>query len=99
MANTFSVGDRVRIKTENPGDVKRVPNYIKGRAGVVQKAHGRIISPRDHRDERPALYSIAFSSAELFPEASKKDTVYVDVFEDWMTRVQEVPHAGRTPRP
>lgn len=84
MADKFSAGDRVRIKTENPGDPKRVPKYIKGKTGIVQKVHGRIINPRDHRDERPTLYSVAFSSGELFPEASKKDKVFVDVFEDWM---------------
>jgi nitrile hydratase subunit beta len=86
MADKFSAGDRVRIKTDNPGDVKRVPTYIKGKSGWVQRVHGRIMNPRDHRDERPTLYSIAFSSAELFPEASKQDTVFVDVFEDWMIR-------------
>lgn len=84
MAEKFSVGARVRIKTENPGDVKRVPKYIKGKVGIVQKIHGRIVNLRDHRDERPTLYSVAFSSNELFPEGSKKDKVLVDVFEDWM---------------
>jgi nitrile hydratase len=86
MSDKFSAGDRVKIKTENPGDPKRVPHYIKGKAGIVQKVHGKIINPRDHREERPALYSIAFSSDELFPGASEKDKVFVDVFEDWMIR-------------
>lgn len=78
----FALGDRVKIKTDNPGDVKRVPHYIKGKAGIVQKIRGRIVNPRDHRDERPRLYSVVFSSEELFPGGSKKDKVVVDVFED-----------------
>jgi nitrile hydratase len=84
MADKFSVGERVKIKTESPGDVKRVPKYIKGKAGIVQKIHGRIVNLRDHRDERPTLYSVVFSSHELFSQTSKNDKVIVDVFEDWM---------------
>ena len=84
MADKFSVGERVKIQTENPGDLKRVPKYIRGKIGIVQKVRGRIINPRDHRDERPTLYSVVFSSDELFPQMSRKDKVIVDVFEDWM---------------
>jgi nitrile hydratase len=84
MTDKFSVGERVKIKTENPGDLKRVPKYIKGKVGVVQKVRGRIVNPRDHRDERPTLYSVVFSPQELFPQTSKNDKVIVDVFEDWL---------------
>lgn len=80
----FSVGETVRIKTENPGDVKRVPAYIRGKVGTVHKVRGRISNPRDHRDERPPIYAVAFSVNELFPPTSKSDSVIVDVFEDWM---------------
>lgn len=85
MADKFSVGEKVKIKTDNPGDIKRVPPYIKGKVGIVQKARGRISNPRDHRDERPALYLVQFSSEELFPQTTKNDKVFVDVFEDRMT--------------
>ncbi len=84
MVDKFSVGAMVRIKTDNPGDVKRVPHYIKGKVGVVQKFRGIIDNPRDHRDERPPLYSVLFSPADIFTEKSENDKVVVDVFEDWM---------------
>ena len=84
MDGKFALGDRVKIKTDNPGDLKRVPKYIKGKIGIVQRIHGQIVNRRDHRDERPALYSVVFVSNDLFPEASKKDKVFVDIFEDWM---------------
>jgi len=84
MDSKFALGDKIKIKTDNPGDSKRVPKYIKGKTGIVQKIRGRIVNPRDHRDERPTLYSVAFVSNDLFPEASKKDKVFVDIFEDWM---------------
>ena len=83
VAEKFSVGETVRIKTENPEDVKRVPAYIKGKVGTVHKVRGRIINPRDHHD-RPPVYSIVFAANDLFPGTTGSDSVIVEVFEDWM---------------
>jgi nitrile hydratase len=84
MTSKFSIGQRVKIKAENPGDLKRVPPYIKGKIGVVQVARGKFHNPRDHRDERPPIYSVLFRHDELFPSSGGSDTIIVDVFEDWM---------------
>jgi len=84
MSYRFSVGDRVQIKAENPGDRKRMPKYIRGKIGVVHEVRGRFVNPVDHRDERPPLYSVRFDLGDLSGASSPGDAVLVDVFEDWM---------------
>ncbi len=85
MTYKFSVGDKVRIKTENYNDRKRVPRYIMGKVGMVEIIHGRISNPRDHWEERPPLYSVIFDLEQISQQGSKRDKIVVDVFEDWMT--------------
>ena len=85
MDSKFSVGERVRIKMENGEDPKRVPQYIRGKQGLIQKARGEQINPRDHH-ERPPVYSVVFSLDEVVSGAHPNTRVFVDVFEDWMVR-------------
>lgn len=79
----FLVGDKVRIKTENLGDTKRVPSYIKGKAGVIHAVCGRFVNPKNHLEERPVIYSVMFDLNQI-SNASSGEKVFVDVFEDWI---------------
>ena len=81
----FNVGDRVRVKSENPVGNPRTPAYVKGKAGVIAALHGVINNPLDHRDLYPPLYSVIFDVREVFG-ASSSDKLSVDVHEDWLER-------------
>ena len=84
MTYEFSIGDRVRIKSENAGDRKRVPRYIMGKVGVVEVVRGCFVNRRDHLEDRPPIYSVMFDLKQLSSKGSKNEKVIVDVFEDWM---------------
>ena len=84
MNYKFSVGDTVRIKTENYKDRKRVPRYIMGKMGTVEVVRGFFHNPVDHREDRPPIYSVGFDQEQISKEGSKRDKIIVDVFEDWM---------------
>ncbi len=84
MTYKFSVGDKVRVKTEDYTDRKRVPRYIMGKTGTVAVVRGCFSNPRDHREERPPIYSVGFDQEQISQQGSKRDKIIVDVFEDWM---------------
>ena len=84
MTYKFSVGDKVRIKTESYNDRKRVPRYIMGKLGTVEVVRGYFSNPTDHREERPPIYSIGFDQEKISQQGSERDKVIVDDFEDWM---------------
>ncbi len=47
MTYKYSIGDTVSIKGGDSGDVKRFPEYIRGKTGVIQAARGPFKNPRD----------------------------------------------------
>ena len=83
MGNQFFVGDRVRVKGENPEGNPRTPAYVRGKEGVIAVAHGTMENPIDHRGVYPPLYSVEFGVQDLFGRASS-DRVWVDVHEEWL---------------
>ena len=83
MSDGFRVGNRVRVKRENPQGNPRTPMYIRGKNGVVAIAHGVISNPLDHRGLYPPLYTVMFEMTEVFRRRTH-DTLWVDVHEDWL---------------
>jgi nitrile hydratase subunit beta len=79
----FQVGDRVRVKRENPAGNPRTPAYVRGKSGIVTALHGTIINPLDHSGVYPPLCSVLFPVREVFGSASQ-DTLSVDLHEDWL---------------
>ena len=54
----FKVGDRVRAKNMHPTTHTRLPRYVRGRVGVVERVHGCHVFPgqfRARRRRRPAM--------------------------------------------
>lgn len=66
----FSVGDQVLVRNEHPEGHTRVPRYVRGHTGVVQKHHGVHIYLDDVvGDEDPDqqhLYTVVFTGPELW---------------------------------
>jgi nitrile hydratase len=83
VSERFKVGDRVLVKREVPGGNPRTPRYVRGKRGRVDRIHGVMDNPLDHRGRYPPLYTITFAVKDVF-ESSADGTLYVDVHEDWL---------------
>jgi nitrile hydratase subunit beta len=91
----FATGNRVRIRRLQPICHYRVPIYIRGAAGTVE----RVVPPSfvDNEEEgfgRNAghcgfYYRIAIPMSELWPNyaGSATDNVQIEVFESWLERI------------
>lgn len=87
----FKPGDRVRVKMEDrPGHI-RTPFYVRGKTGRVEKVHGDFLNPEQlayGKDGLPkkTLYEVGFAQSEVWEryEASRRDKLYVDIYEHWL---------------
>ncbi len=82
----FSVGDRVRVRSDVEDGNPRTPAYAKGRVGTVIASHGIIDNPLDHHHPYPPLYTIVFRITDLTGKTSP-DLVTADLHEEWLERV------------
>jgi nitrile hydratase beta subunit len=85
----FAVGDRVRALNLNPTGHTRLPRYVRGRVGMIERLHGAHVWPDAHahgRGEQPHhLYGVAFSARELWgPDAPARDGVRLDLWEPYL---------------
>ncbi len=66
----FAVGDRVRTRVMNPTGHTRLPRYARGKAGVVERAHGGFVLPDTNAHgagEHPEwVYGVRFEARELW---------------------------------
>jgi nitrile hydratase len=81
----FKAGDRVRAKNMHPKGHTRLPRYIRGHLGVIERVHGCHVFPDSHaarREEDPQwLYTVRFEGRELWGAAA--DPTVVVSFEAW----------------
>lgn len=86
----FRVGDRVRMHAGAVPHHTRLPRYVRGRPGVVERVHGAHVFADAHatgRGEMPHwLYTVAFDARDLWPDASAGTRVSVDAWEPYMER-------------
>jgi nitrile hydratase len=84
-AALFKTGDRVRAKNIHPKGHTRLPRYVRGHVGVIEKVHGCHVFPDSHasrREEDPQwLYTVRFEGRELWGDQGDA-TVRVSV-EAW----------------
>ena len=81
--NKFSIGDEVKIISENSWDSKRFPGYIAGKTGIILDIRGQINNPMDH-PERTSFYSVMFTLNQISSRSSNNEKIIADVFEDWI---------------
>jgi nitrile hydratase len=87
----FQVGDRVRARNLNPPGHTRLPRYVRGRTGVVERWHGAHVFPDVHAhgggEDPRHLYTVRFAARELWgPDAREHDSVSLDLWEPYLER-------------
>ena len=85
----FKAGDRVRAKNIHPVSHTRLPRYVRGHVGVVERLHGSHVFPDTvvaGQGESPQwLYTVCFDSRELWgADADPTVTVSIDAFEPYL---------------
>jgi nitrile hydratase beta subunit len=93
MPARFALGDRVRARNLHPPGHTRLPRYVRGHTGTVQRVHGTHIFPDRHVlhpvppfDQTPEwLYTVVFDGAELWgPDADPTLQVSMDAWEPYL---------------
>lgn len=86
----FKIGDAVRMFAGEVPHHTRLPRYVRGRRGVVERVHGVHVFADAHatgRGEQPHwLYTVVFDAHELWPDAARGARVSVDAWEPYMER-------------
>jgi nitrile hydratase beta subunit len=89
VAPKFQVGQRVRARNMHPLGHTRLPRYVRGRLGVIERDHGVQAFPDTNvygRGQKPQhVYSVRFAARELWGEqASPRDAIYIEMWDDYL---------------
>lgn len=85
----FTAGDQVVARTINPRSHTRLPRYVRGHRGVIDRDLGLQDLPDiwvTRQEAHPEhVYSVRFVAQELWgPDASPRDAVFVDLWDDYL---------------
>ncbi len=92
VAPKFKPGQRVVARNLNPLGHTRVPRYIRGRSGTVDRDHGVFVFPDTNAagtGKSPQhVYSVRFEASEVWgAETGAKDAIYIDLWDDYLDPV------------
>ncbi len=87
----FAPGDRIRAKNIHPPTHTRLPRYVRGHLGTVERVIGCHVFPDSNSQglgEDPQwLYTVTFNGAELWADAPDPNlSVSVDAWEPYLER-------------
>jgi nitrile hydratase beta subunit len=85
----FKPGDRVRAKNIHPMTHTRLPRYVRGHVGVIERDHGCHVFPdsaaTDSGENPQWLYTVVFDAAELWgADADPTLKISIDAFEPYL---------------
>ena len=85
----FAAGQKVRARNIHPAGHTRLPRYVRGHMGSIERNRGVQAFPDTNvygRGRNPQhVYSVRFAARELWGgEASARDSVYLDLWEDYL---------------
>jgi nitrile hydratase beta subunit len=85
----FDIGERVRAINTHPKSHTRLPRYVRGHVGVIERVHGAHVFPDAlvaGKGEVPQwLYTVRFDSRELWgPDADPTVKISIDAFEPYL---------------
>ena len=95
----FKVGDRVRIAKAHPPGHRRIPEYIRGKTGTIERYCGEFRNPEElaygidcfagrSTDAKRALYRVRFKQSEVWRDyrGPDGDTLDLEVQEHWLQK-------------
>ncbi|KAF1067695.1 nitrile hydratase subunit beta [Variovorax sp.] len=84
----FAIGQAVRMRTGRVDHHTRLPGYVQGRRGTVERLHGAHVfadSNAQGAGEAPQwLYTVVFEEAELWGSQAQQLSVSVDAWESYL---------------
>lgn len=88
----FKINDRVRAKNINPVTHTRLPRYVRGHTGLVERINGCHVFPDTNAhgqgDHPQWLYTVVFDGRELWGSDSDPALkVSIDAFEPYLEKV------------
>jgi nitrile hydratase subunit beta len=88
----FKAGDRVRAKNIHPATHTRLPRYVRGHVGVIERVHGSHVYPDSaalgQGDDPQWLYTVVFDGRELWGDDGDPTLkVSIEAFEPYLELV------------
>jgi nitrile hydratase len=85
----FRTGEMVRARNIHPLGHTRLPRYIRGRTGMVERLRGARAFPADGtlggEETSQHLYLVRFSASELWGDAaSPRDSVHIELYDSYL---------------
>lgn len=92
----FSTGERVRIREWPTFGHSRVPRYVRGAIGYVERVLRAFLIPEDDAFGRPhgrqrVLYRVGLRTRALFADyhGPDSDEVQLEIYEHWLESAEE----------
>lgn len=87
----FKPGDKVRARNINPVTHTRLPRYVRGHSGIVERINGCHVFPdssaHDKGDNPQWVYTVVFDSRELWGDGADPTLkVSIEAFEPYLER-------------
>ncbi len=90
-AQSFAIGERVRVKNTFTSGHTRMPGYIRGKTGVVVAISPPYPFPdaagHGMAETWEPTYDVRFRSEELWPDSSDSALVHVGVFQSYLEKI------------
>ena len=85
----FKPGDSITVRNLNPLGHTRLPRYVRGKRGVIERDHGVFIFPDTSahgQGEKPQhVYSVRFEARDLWgDDAPSEGALYIDLWDDYI---------------
>ncbi len=84
----FEIGDRVRTRADHVAHHTRLPAYVSGHIGVIERLHGVHVFPDTNArgiGEQPQwLYTVVFDATDLWDDAAPGQRVSVDAWDSYL---------------
>ncbi len=85
----FKIGDRVAARNLSPVTHTRLPRYVRGKRGRVERVHGVFALPDTHAigaGRSPQwVYAVTFDAAELWgPQGRGAGRLTIDLWDDYL---------------
>ncbi|SEQ65373.1 SH3-like domain-containing protein [Thalassovita taeanensis] len=91
------VHNRVRVRAIMPPGHVRVPAYLRGKTGVIERALGAFSNPEQLAYGLPAdktpLYRVRFTMQDIWGEQAESpiDTIDAEIFAHWLEELSDAP--------